>query len=1040
MTAIPWANWDAVLAAASDESSPVGSRCELLAAICIAALPPVKESLTNDREGGFPRGRPTKSTVRAAAASLIRAAETVDSHEAVGYRTLGWLLSVYQPAASESDSAVDERSRALESVQYVSVLADPEDPVLIALTQLLLGGRCTSLREYERALDAYDRVLHALEPTDLLSTNHWLYHVAPFLRTDAQPGFAHRLALRAHMYTVSRLLDLGRIGQAQAAADRLVEFTAARQAMNPGDHGWALSRRARVERERRDVPAFLATERELEGLAGHLPEGTAKQAVQLYWWNAAANNATKLGDYARSSEFFRIRIAHRARRDLGIELKPADVSAETLAPIVAAYHRVGSKAQLTNVGNDAYDLALNLFNSGVLQNDLPAREEALRLLDTAEEAWKNFAVNGLFAVSLSRARIDLLDQRSDRAAATATFLRVNAEAVRFNTKRRALVAAVRYGTVGDPAVLARLQELIEQLDPNHATVEGAHLHGLLAEFWLRSCLADEAAGRVAPWQLAADAAAIAAPLLRPAGVSLDPELEAVVWQAAAAATSSPQHTRDRLEHLLRAIGCVAELVVTISTTADRSRVADRFAPLFSEAAELAVALQDDAAADLIMEAARRDRVGLLLAELIANPTVADTIRSTALAVTDSSRQSPDELPVDDTDGEEDGGVSTGTLESRSALILEDRAHATTEAERVLGPLGALCDPQLLRRVTARRILAQRPITEPTAILQLLPLTAGTRAAGGHHNPVPVYRRLTYTTGGAVHEYLDSVHIPRSMLDAPPGDPKLFRSVDTYAKALLPAPLHQLCRAATTEAPIRLLIVPTGFFQVPFELLPSDGSPLVHRAVVSLHGSLTSMYSLLQVEGTASSVPSIAVYDTGRLAHAEDEFASLAKHLPGVQRIGSARDLDTALHPQAPPHTALLAMGVHGTRDEQGWGQTKLMPDGSTVTAADVLRWDVPRLCVLASCHTALTTVDGLELGGFPLALMLRGATTVVGALFAIPDRTTAEIMGYFWGELGRGRDAVRALHHAKISWLADHSQDHSPRSWTGLVTYGCAAG
>lgn len=1041
MNSAQWADWNAVFQDALRPDLDVDHRSSLLAAICIAALKMCGESLNKDRKGGFPRGRPDKNTTRAAAVLLVRESSGLPAAAgANGFRTLGLLLSLHQPQATESTDRDDERLAALAGIQHACEQVDPTDRLLLALSLYLLAGRYEAVSDRENAIIEYDKALNVLDSIDMTSEAHWLYDVAPFLSASAQPGFAHRIALRAHLARVARLLDLGRVQQAMGAAEALVHFTSVRKLTNPGDHGWALGRRSRVERENRDVQAFLSTEQELKELAESLPEGSGQGQALIYWWGAASNNAQKLKDFSRSSEFLRRRISYRARRDLGIDVVPADLGADDMRTIVAGYHSSGSDGLLTNIGNDVYDLALNLYSSGVLHTDKECRADALELLDVVEEAWKNFAVNGLFAVALSRARISLLDAvGADVQKATDVFLHVNEQAIRFNTKRRALVAAVRFGTAGSAAVLERLHTLIGAVDPAHAGTESAHLHGMLAEFWLRSCRQDEESGSAPRWEDAESAALTAAPLLRPNGVSLDPELEAVVWQAAAAAIPDRERSDEKLTRLLRSIECIAELIVTISTTADRRTIAVQFASVFEDAIELSLTLDDHAAADLIMEATRRDRVGLLLAELVSNPTVANTIRAAALAVADSSGRILDVALDDEGQGEEDGGFTVGALQDRSAAILHDRAWATQEAERILGPLGASCDPKILSTMTARRILRRRAIDEPTAVLQVLPL-AGVPENATTSNRVTVYRRLTYTTGSRVHEYLDRVVVPEKMLTGSPGDAALFVHAARYAEALIPTPLRTLLDTATRDTPIRLLVVPTGFFHIPFDYLPVPGGRLLDKAIISLHGSLTSINSLLDVERTASTVPSIAVYDDVKLGHAEDEYLALVQHLSDVRRVASKFELDEVLLQTEPPRTALLAMGVHGTMDEQGWGQAKIMPDGSRVTAADVLRWDVPRLVVLASCHSSLTTVDGIELGGFPLALMLRGATTVVGGIFQIPDEPTTAIMKHFWANLGEGQDAVRALRSAKLDWLSQKGARTPPRAWTGLITYGAASG
>ncbi|MFF0544129.1 CHAT domain-containing protein [Nocardia thailandica] len=1029
VTSARWVEWSAVLDEA--RAAPVERRCALSAAVCLAALRICKESLTKDRMGGFPRGRPDTATTRAAAQLLRESNTTAVGPGGAGYRTLGLLMLLHGAKASTDGAVGDERLAALENLRRACAEVDPSDPLLIALCRFLLAGRLATVLDHVHAVEEFDNALVALESVDLFGSDHWLCRDVPFLAADAGPGIGYRIALLTQLHKITRLLDIGRVAAASQAADVLVGFTRNRLPENTGDYGWALARRARVERELRAVPAFMATERELRDLVGRLPEGPSKRALSLYWWGVAADNASKLGDYMRSNEYLRQRISFRARRDLGIETVPAALDPTAIGKIVAGYHRVGSDP--ANIGNDVYDLALNMFNAGLLQDDPVARRQALELLALAKEAWKNFAVNGLFSVWLSRTRIEIL-QGGDLDEATDTFLRVNARASRYNTKRRALVAAVRYGTVASTAVLDRLTSLIDALDPPQHQIEGAHLYGLLAEFWLRTCTAEAAAGGDPRWDTAREVAARAAVLLRPGGVSLDPELEAVVWQTTAAATRDGG--RARLEAQLRAISCVAELMVTVSTTADRSRLAERFAPLFADAAAMAVTLGDHDAADLIMEAVRRDRVGLLLAELVADPTIADTIRAAALAVADSSRRAPDDprsAADDGSDDEENGDTAAPIdLTTRAAVILADRAYATTEAERVLGPLGALCDPQLLRRITARGVLKQRANVGTAAVLQLLAVTAGANTGDAI-----VYRRLTVARGTQIDEHLDAVRVPRRLLAGRAGDAKLFRSAATYARALLPEPLNRLC--ADAEEPVRLLVIPTGFFQVPFDCLPVGDSMLIDKAVVSLHGSLTGMHSLLRIERVPRNRPSLAVYDKA-LLHTEAEYRCLVDHVDNVRRVYSATELDTALQPIPDGGTSLLAMGVHGTADERGWGQTKIMPDGSQVTAADVLRWQVPQLCVLASCNTGLTTVDGIELGGFPLALMLRGATTVIGGLFDISDESTAEIMRYFWVALGRGVEPVRALREAKLAWLQAHPRRPNPRLWAGLITYGAAHG
>ncbi|MFV3116744.1 CHAT domain-containing protein, partial [Gordonia amicalis] len=562
----------------------------------------------------------------------------------------------------------------------------------------------------------------------------------------------------------------------------------------------------------------------------------------------------------------------------------------------------------------------------------------------------------------------------------------------------ALVAAVRSGVVGSAAVWTRLEELLGGLDPVRAPGEFAVLSGLAGEWWYRVNTegSDE---QQRDWESGEQAGLDAVALLRPAGVSLDPESEATCWYSAAlslAARNGP--ATEQLERMLWAVRCVAELMVTVSTSADRSRHARHFAPMFAAAAELAASAGDHGAADVIMEAARRDRVGLILAELARNPEVDDAIRSAALAVSDSTSTTPAANDTSEAGEEEPGPSSTRAVEDRSTAILVDRHQALSHAEQVLGPLGALCDTTALMSISAADVVRQRHAQHTThSVLQLWPQPT--------HSPgnTRIYRRVTWVNANDDHvnEYLDFIEeVPQHMLKVPAGDPNTFVWAAQYADALLPPPLLDLLNEADPDTPIRLLIVPTGLFHVPFDALPVPAPAgtgrhnlLIDRAVISVHGSLTSMLALMQLATTTSVAPSIAVYDGTELTHAEAEYQALIKHLPEVTRVHSAEDLTAHLGPASPSGpVTLLAMGVHGANDDHGWGQGKQLPDGSTITAAQALGWNVPRLCVLASCHSAITTADGVELAGFPLALMLRGAVTVIGGLYNINDASTTAIM------------------------------------------------
>ena len=426
----------------------------------------------------------------------------------------------------------------------------------------------------------------------------------------------------------------------------------------------------------------------------------------------------------------------------------------------------------------------------------------------------------------------------------------------------------------------------------------------------------------------------------------------------------------------------------------------------------------------------------VLAELARNPDIDTSIRSAALAMQDSGSATVDRQDTAPDASADEGGESG--VRGRSTVIAVDRATAVKAAESVLGPLSALADPCHLNTATAATVLDRRGLSSvTTVVLQLLPLPA-TEASR-----VPLLRRVTIAAPDApVQQFTDRVDVDRIYLDLAPGEDRVFARRRKYTPLLLPLVLTDLLADTDPDTPVRLMIVPTGFFHIPFDALPvTSGTHVLDHALVSIHGSLTSVLSLMKLHEQRTPTPALAVYDHS-LAHARPELDALLQALDGVLQVDSHQDLDGEMIVDGTQPHSLHAMAVHGSADGHGWGQAKRLcdADGTTrwVTAAHALSWTVPRLCVLASCNTPITAPDGIEIGGFPLALMLRGATTVIGGLYNIDDKATSKIMIAFWRHLAAGEPALAALRHAKLDYLQanpDHRRN-CPEFWAGLTVYG----
>ncbi|RIJ78002.1 CHAT domain-containing protein [Nakamurella silvestris] len=1041
-------DWRGVLARAKALSGEGGET--LLAAICLAKLIICPPSNAMERSGDFPPGRPPKEAAREAGRLLLQLTEGVSGEQAKARRVLGYVSALNSPQNVATDEApggeLGLRVRQLE--QALDLAGEIGDPLIVAYCRYALGFSRQNVGDYLNAVnftaEAGRESLEVLHSRGVVPGRLWL-NDAPFLSDSPFPTDAHPLAVRLHAAVarslVNRHLDMANPAEAKkTAVQALGDLVAIGKERD--EYLRLLNVLTSAVHAQRDIQGFQEVELELKGIADSQP---ATSLAYRYWKSVAAENAGKLSDFGRAYELQKERVQARLLVDFDSAVEVGEVDVALIRGMERQYQKSEYQNGLTWIGNVAYEIASVLIRSGRAGENAAVREEALALVRVAEDAWRTFVVNGVHSVRMMRARLVMLSGDADAAWATSEFLAVNELALRHGTRSNALCDAVRLGEAGSPVVLARLESRIEETDPELSPAMYAKYLGWLAEWHLRRHVelhdkpdGGEAADRL---RLMEGAAMAALGVLRPSGVSLDPAAEAAAWQAAAvAARTVGAGQAVELDRLLGVVRCAAEVMITISTAYDRGVTAARFGPFFSRAVQLAVELGDHASTDLIMEAARRDRVGLLLAELTRNPDVGDRRRSAALAIKESGSSVPAEPDSRRPEGEP-GPPAPTDIRTRSAAIVVDREQAVRDAESVFGVLGALCDPRFLDDITAALLLrGRRTRAQATAVLQFLPTTAPALTAGRGEETVTVYRRLTWTTSeGGEREYLDQVEVSPDLVHALPGSAESFAWRTDFAAGLLPAPLLELLGAGAVGDPLRLLIVPTGFFHVPFDALPlASGLHLIDRAVVSLHGSLTSALSLMEAEVGAAVTPGVAVYDT-RLAHTGAELAALMAHLIDVHEVSGARELALELRPGRVLPPSLLAMGLHGSRDDTGWGQTKTMPNDTTVNAAQALGWDAPNLCVMGSCHSSITTPDGVELGGFPLALMLGGATTVIGGLYAIDDAATSQIMIRFWELLAAGTAPINALREAKLRWLADTPGHRKrPRLWAGLTVYGAS--
>lgn len=964
---------------------PVEERRARLATICLTADRVVRQS--EARGSAVPEGRAPDDVVRRAAEVLEREA-TSDHEHVVALVFRRWKLGT----AGQDDPGEWEDA---DAAFRLASIADPVLAVWVASTAVYRMSR--ALR-HRAAAGFVERARALLDDPAVTSTGPYAA-AEPLWRESADPDAARAVIEYFFWDAASRVhRDSGALHEWQSAIGRGIEAATALRSARPSLLVLALKRGAERDRALGDQADLSAFEELRDG----------RLSIESPYLAQLGYNARARGDRAAAMDAFQ----RRARLLLSQLPELADK-----APAEIAEHFTGlpvSERRLSNaLANTAYELAVELFDSGRTAESEVERALALDWLSVSRALWRDWGTNGVRAVAYREALIreELTGEHLD------ALLDITREAPRAGLRANVISSVATIPETPDPRVLVRLDEMLEE---DWSARQRAVL--LSARAW--------ATRRGSPLEReASHEDALAALELLPARPSGSlATLARAAWVAADWAVG-----RDDVEaaaHYRDAVTLVGRMLLNATTTGQRLHLARTWSRLLRAALGHALRSQEHDLADLVAEVIRRDGVGTLLLELGTDPLspteAADAaIRASMAGTIDADDE--DAAPGETT--EPDGGEGDDLFRSSRRTYLRERDTASYRlAEQILGPVGSLADPATLYLSRAADLLGARP-SQPVALLQLLPSLHPLLG----DDEARVHRRLTWTDGDGVAEWHDVVPLPADALRE--GDP-LGNALWSDASPFLPPPLLELLTSATAEQPIRLLVVPTGLFHIAFDgLRLGPGVHLLDRALTTVHTSLTAARHAARATPESDAVGSFAILDTERLRSTRRELEALRRWFPEVLTPGEPATLDAlATHPRV----RLMALGVHGDDEDGGWGQVKHLPGGLRLTAAQALRYRFPELCVLASCNSQVRLADGADLAGFPAALFARGARTVIGSIGLLPDGPTGDILALFYEELAASGNPVAALRAARLRWIAeDPLRRRAARgSWARLVVYG----
>lgn len=387
--------------------------------------------------------------------------------------------------------------------------------------------------------------------------------------------------------------------------------------------------------------------------------------------------------------------------------------------------------------------------------------------------------------------------------------------------------------------------------------------------------------------------------------------------------------------------------------------------------------------------------------------------------------------------------------TEQALLLLDAGRARTLREG-LGPRSAP-SPALTRAVAKSATL---PMVNPRAI---------SRELGG----VVIEYSL-----GRKRSYLWAITPTQVKLFELPGEAEIDANVSQYQRAIRGS-VDVLARkeeagvwlynklVAPAQAMIpqnsRVILIPDGSLSgLNFETLLAS-TPAPHFWIEDV--TLTTAASLQMLQSsrarTADSVaPSLLLIGDPRspadefadLPNAAQEVTSVANHFREANRKVLTRDQASpkAYSENKPGQYKYIHFVAHGTASQTSpldsavlLSRTPQHPDDFKLYARDIVRQPLQAdLVTISTCYGSGTkSYAGEGLVGLSWAFLRAGSHNVIGALWAVSDASTPQLMDQMYGSLEKGTRPDAALRQAKLSMAHSAGIYRKPLYWGAFQLY-----
>jgi CHAT domain-containing protein/Tfp pilus assembly protein PilF len=294
----------------------------------------------------------------------------------------------------------------------------------------------------------------------------------------------------------------------------------------------------------------------------------------------------------------------------------------------------------------------------------------------------------------------------------------------------------------------------------------------------------------------------------------------------------------------------------------------------------------------------------------------------------------------------------------------------------------------------------------------------------------------------------TVDLLRDLIGHPPGDQ--WRRPAARLRSALITPLDERGWLRGTKA---LVLVPHGVLHyVPFAVLPESDRP--DAALAGDRWALATLpsaaaYSPSSPRATSGPALYAAAPSRTALPHAETEVRQIAPLFSGTRRVLVGAMATEASFKAEAGRYGTVHLATHGFFNKHNplFSGLELEPDAANdgrLQVYEVLGLRLTAgLVTLSACDTGLgagqvaETPAGEEFIGLTQAFLSAGSQAVLASLWAINDRSTADVMARFYRH-ARTLAPLEALAHAQRETRAAGGREAHPYYWAPFVLVSAA--